>query len=376
MPNNKNTANKSIDQTFGFDKEYYEWISELSSRYRQSQIKAAVKVNSEMLRFYWSVGKDIEERQFDNRYGSHFYENLSRDLSLALCNRKGLAPTSLWYAKSFYRLYSPLFRNLRQDAEKSSTENLRQLAEDFEMLFCIPWTHHQKIIDKVNGDSQKALFFVRKTLENNWGRGTLLNFLSTDLYERQGAAQTNFALTLPKAEGDLAQEYFKDPYRFEFAQLNEEYTEKELKDELMSKLTQFLLELGKGFSFVGREYRLSAGGKDKYIDLLFYIIPLHRYCVIEVKITEFDFPDIGQLVGYTAMVDDLLNTPQDNPSIGLLICKDKNSVLARYALSRVNAPIGISKYELSQQTLPEEMQDKLPSEQEIEDGLNIITKKK
>lgn len=376
MPNNKNTANKSIDQTIGFDKEYYEWISELSSRYRQSQIKAAVKVNSEMLRFYWSVGKDIEERQFDNKYGSHFYENLSRDLSLALSNRKGLAPTSLWYAKSFYRIYSPLFRNLRQDAEKSSTENLRQLAEDFEMLFCIPWTHHQKIIDKVNGDSQKALFFVRKTLENNWGRGTLLNFLSTDLYERQGAAQTNFALTMPKAEGDLAQEYFKDPYRFEFAQLNEDYTEKELKGELIAKLTQFLLELGKGFSFVGREYRLSAGGKDKYIDLLFYIIPLHRYCVIEVKVTEFDFPDIGQLVGYTAMVDDLLNTPQDNPSIGLLICKDKNSVLARYALSRVNAPIGISKYELSQQTLPEEMQDKLPSEQEIEDGLNIITKKK
>jgi predicted nuclease of restriction endonuclease-like (RecB) superfamily len=376
MANKKNTANTGIEQTAGFDKEYYDWISELSSRYRQSQIKAAVRVNSEMLRFYWSVGKDIEERQFDNRYGSHFYENLSRDLSSALNNRKGLAPTSLWYAKSFYSLYSPLFRNLRHDAENSSTANLRQVAEDFEMLFCIPWTHHQKIIDKVKGNSQKALFFVRKTMENNWGRGTLLNFLSTDLYERQGAAQTNFALTMPKAESDLAQEYFKDPYRFEFAQLKEEYTEQELKDELMSKLTQFLLELGKGFSFVGREYRLSAGGKDKYIDLLFYIIPLHRYCVIEVKITEFDFPDIGQLAGYTAMVDDLLNTPQDNPSIGLLICKERNSVLARYALSRVSAPIGITKYELSQQPLPKELQDKLPTENEIENGLNMITKKK
>ena len=260
-------------------------------------------------------------------------------------------------------MYSPLF------------ENRRQVADDFEMLLCIPWTHHQKIIDKVKGDCQKALFFVRKTLENNWGRGTLMNFLSTDLYERQGAAQTNFAMTMPKAEGDLAQEYFKDPYRFEFAQLNEEYTEKELKDELMSKLTQFLLELGKGFSFVGREYRLSVGGKDKYIDLLFYIIPLHRYCVIEVKITEFDFPDIGQLAGYTAMVDDLMNTPQDNPPIGLLICKEKNSVLARYALSRVNVPIGISKYELSQQSLPEELKDKLPTEQEIEEGLKMIAKK-
>jgi len=388
MANKKNTANTGIEQTAGFDKEYYDWISELSSRYRQSQIKAAVRVNSEMLRFYWSVGKDIEEHQFDNRYGSHFYENLSRDLSLALNKKKGFSPTSLKYTKYFYCLYSPFFENRRQVADEllsvnspqvvdeSSSINRRQFADNLEMLFCIPWTHHQKIIDKVNGNSQKALFFVRKTMENNWGRGTLLNFLSTDLFERQGAAQTNFAMTMPKAESDLAQEYFKDPYRFEFAQLKEEYTEQELKDELMSKLTQFLLELGKGFSFVGREYRLSAGGKDKYIDLLFYIIPLHRYCVIEVKITEFDFPDIGQLAGYTAMVDDLLNTPQDNPSIGLLICKEKNSVLARYALSRVSAPIGISKYELSQQPLPEELQGKLPTESEIENGLKIITTKK
>ena len=276
----------------------------------------------------------------------------------------------------FYRLYAPLFPNLRQDAEKSEDGNLRQDAENFEMLFSIPWTHHQKIIDKVKGDSQKAMFFVRKTLENNWGRGTLMNFLSTDLYERQGAALTNFATTMPKVEGDLAQEYFKDPYRFEFAQLNEEYTEKELKDELMSKLSKFLLELGKGFSFVGREYRITAGGKDKYIDLLFYIIPLHRYCVIEVKITEFDFQDIGQLAGYTAMVDDLLNTAQDNPSIGLLICKEKNSVLARYALSRVNVPIGISEYELARQQLPDELQDKLPTETEIENGLQLIQKLK
>ena len=146
-----------------FDKDYYEWIAELSQRYRQNQIKAAVKVNSVMLKFYWSLGKDIVERQFENKYGSHFYETLSRDLTLALGNRKGLAPTSLWYAKSFYSLYSPLFTNLRQDAEDSSGTNFRQDAEEFELLFNIPWTHHQKIIDKVKGDGRKALFFVRKT---------------------------------------------------------------------------------------------------------------------------------------------------------------------------------------------------------------------
>lgn len=383
-----NMADKIDKVIGGFDKEYYDWIAELSTRYRQSQIKAAIRVNSEMLRFYWSVGKDIEERKLENKYGSHFYENLSRDLSLALNKKKGFSPTSLWYTKRFFCLYSTAFENfqqvvgklggtnLQQHVGKSSGSNRQQAVDDFEMLFMIPWGHHCRIIDKAEDNAQKALFFVRKTMENNWGRGTLMNFLSTDLYERQGAAQTNFAVTMPKAEGDLAQEYFKDPYRFEFAQLNEEYTEKELKDELMGKLTQFLLELGKGFSFVGREYRLSAGGNDKYIDLLFYIIPLHRYCVIEVKITEFDFSDIGQLAGYTAMVDDLMNTPQDNPSIGLLICKEKNSVLARYALSRVNVPIGISKYELSQQSLPEELQDKLPTEHEIENGLRMIAKKK
>lgn len=351
------------------DSDYVHWIDELKRRYQRSQIKAAIKVNSEMLKFYWSMGKDIEERQFENRYGSHFYENLSRDLILALNNKKGFAPTSLWYTKSFYCLYSPLFSFLRQPAENFDDVNRRQLADDFEMLFCIPWTHHQKIIDKVKGNSQKAMFFVRKTWENQWGRGVLINFLNSDLYERQGLAQTNFKTTLPAVESDLAQQLLKDPYCFNFTQLKENYSEKELKKELIDKLSQFLLELGKGFSFVGQEYRLSAGGKDKYIDLLFYIIPLHRYCVIEVKTTEFDFQDIGQLAGYTAMVDDLLNTTQDNPSIGLLICREKNNVLARYALSRINAPIGISEYDVAYQQLPKELQNKLPTTEEIEKSL-------
>ncbi len=371
-----------MELTRNIDKEYLEWIAELSQRYRQSQIKAAVKVNSEMLKFYWSIGKDISDRQYDNKYGTHFYESLSRDLSLALNKKKGLSPTNLKYTKYFYGLYSPLFQNLRQDAEitdttnrqqlvdESPNTNRQQLADDFEKLFCIPWGHHVQIIGKCSNNPKKAFFFVRKTLENQWGRGVLLNFLSTDLYESQGAALTNFATTLPKPESDLVQEYFKDPYHFVFLQMNEEYTEKDLKDALMSKLVQFLIELGKGFSFVGREYRLSAGGKDKFIDLLFYIIPLHRYCVIEVKTTEFDFPDIGQLAGYVAMVDDLMNTPIESPAIGLLICKEKNSVMARYALSQISSPIGISEYELSKQQLPKELQDKLPSVEEIEQRLN------
>lgn len=263
-----------MSQLLHIDTEYKQWIQELSLRYRQSQIKASIRVNSEMLRFYWSVGKDITERQFDNKYGTHFYENLSRDLVAALNVKKGFSPTNLKYTKYFYSLYSPLSENRQQPADELVDGNRQQPADEFELLFCIPWSHHQRIIDKAKGDS------------------------------------------------------------------------------------------------VGREFRLNAGGKDKYIDLLFYIIPLHRYCVIEVKTTEFDFQDVGQLAGYTAMVDDLLNTPNDNPSIGLLICKERNAVLARYALSRINAPIGISKYELAQQQLPKDIQSALPSVEEIENELN------
>lgn len=350
---------KVIDVVGISDKDYLKWIQDLCNRYRQSQIKASLQINKGMLSFYWELGKDIEERKYDNKYGSRFYENLSRDLSNVLNNKKGLAPTSLRYTKYFYCLYAPLF------------ENCRQLADEFDLLFSIPWSHHQKIIDKVKGDANKGLFFVRKTLENNWGRGVLVNFLETDLYERNGITMSNFKATMPTVESDLAQQLLKDPYHFNFLTLKEEYTEKELKEKLVDKLSNFLLELGKGFSFVGREYRLSVGGKDKYIDLLFYIIPLHRYCVIEIKVTGFDFQDIGQLAGYTAMVDDLLNTKQDNPSIGLLICKEKNNVLARYALSKINSPIGISEFELSKRQIPEELKDSLPTIEEIERCMNV-----
>ena len=311
------------------DAEYAEWITQLALRYRSSQIKASVKVNDEMLRFYWSVGEDIEKRQFENRYGSHFYENVSRDLRKALRLNRGLSPTTIKYTHYFYRLYSQLIGNRQGVIDDSLPTNRQGVVDDFGCIFKIPWSLHVLIIDKVKNDAKKAMFFVKKTIENNWGYGVLSNFIASDLYERQGASQTNFALTMPAPESDLAQELLKSPYDFSFLPGKEKYQEAELKDALIGHITEFLVELGRGFSYVGKEYRLVAGGKEKFIDLLFYIIPLHRYCVIEVKITEFDFPDIGQLAGYVAMVDDLLNTEVEKPAIGLLICKEKNAVLAR-----------------------------------------------
>ena len=358
-----------MEQLMNLDKEYSLWIADLVQRYRSSQIKAALKVNDEMLRFYWSVGKDIENRQMENRYGSHFYKTVSKDLRKALGLVRGMSETTIRYTRSFYCLYNQLIKNSQQDAEDFGKPIHQQDAEVFNILYRIPWTHHLCIIDKVKGDAQKGYFFARKSIENNWSRAILLNFLSSDLYERQGAAQTNFALTLPAPEGDLAQELLKSPYDFSFLPGKEKYEESELKSSLIEHITNFLIELGKGFSFVGKEYRLVAGGKEKIIDLLFYIIPLHRYCVIEVKITEFDFPDLGQLAGYVAMVDDLMNTKIEKPAIGLLICKEKNNVLARYALSTINRPIGISEYELARQQLPEDLKNALPSPEEIEKGL-------
>ena len=358
-----------MKQRIQLDKEYVQWIVELAQRYRSGQIKSAIRVNEEMLRFYWSVGEDIEKRQYENRYGSHFYENVSKDLRKQLGLIQGLSATTIKYAKYFYRLYSQLVGNRQQDVDDFKTPILPQDAEVFQVIFNIPWAHHVCIIDKVKGDAQKGLFFAKKSLDNNWGRAVLLNFLSSNLYERQGAAQTNFSLTMPAPESDLAQELLKSPYDFTFLPEREKLRETELKSALVDHITRFLVELGKGFSYVGKEYCLVAGGKEKFIDLLFYIIPLHRYCVIEVKVTEFDFPDLGQLAGYVAMVDDLLNTEAEKPAIGLLICKEKNTVLARYALSTINNPVGISEYAVADQQLPDDLKDALPPPEEIERGL-------
>ena len=358
-----------MEQLIQLDKEYASWILELAKRYRSSQIKAAVKVNDEMLRFYWSIGEDIERHKYENRYGSYFYENVSKDLRRTLGLNRRMSETTIKYAHYFYLLYNQIVENHQQDADDFNSPIHKQEVDKSQIIFRIPWTHHLCIIDKVKGDARKAFFFARKSLENNWSRAVLLNFLSSDLYERQGTAQTNFELTLPTPESELAIELLKSPYDFSFLPGKERYQEAELKSALIDHITSFLIELGKGFSFVGKEYRLLTEEKEKFIDLLFYIIPLHRYCVIEVKITEFDFPDLGQLAGYVAMVDDLINTELENPAIGLLICKEKNSVLARYAISTINRPIGISEYALTREELPDDLKHTLPSPEEIEKEL-------
>ena len=368
------------------DKDYSRWISELSSRYRRSQIKAAVKVNEEMILFYLELGRDIVLLDAENKYGSAFYASLSRDLKHALPDASGLSESNIRYAKRCYVLYSEAIGNLQQVAEESegklllaqSLSNPQQVAEEFDLVFAqnvitdlchVPWGHHIAIIDKVKGDPKKALFFVHQTVQNGWSRNMLLNFLDTDLYERQGKALTNFERTLPNESSELAKELTKDPYDFAFTGITGKYNERLLMDKLLDNITQFLVELGTGFAYVGKEYRLQIGDTENFIDLLFYNLNLSCYVVIEVKIGKFEFADAGQLGGYVVSCNHLLRKEgRDNPTIGLLICKEKDNLVAQYALEASSQPLGISEYELAK-LYPEKVEGTIPTIEELEQKL-------
>lgn len=350
-----------MEKTGIVDPEYLQWIKDLSLRYRRGQIKAAVHVNQEMLRYYWDLGKDIVQRDAENKYGSGFFNVLSRDLKASLGLSKGFSPTTLKYAKYFYCLYSQAFENRQQvvDDFKQSEKKTMQ------SILSIPWGHHKYIIDKDPDDVKKALFYVQKTIENGWSRNTLLNFLDSDLYKRSQNTLTNFERTLPKENSDLASEIMKDPYNFAFTGILEPYNERKLKNSLIDNISQFLVELGTGFAYVGKEYRLQIGDNERFLDLLFYNLKLSCYVVIEVKIGKLDFGDIGQLGGYVVACNHLLRkSGRDNPTIGLLICKEKDNLIAQYALEASNQPIGISEYELAK-LYPEKIEGTIPTIEEM-----------
>lgn len=383
------------------DQDYTKWIAELSSRYRRSQIKAAVKVNSEMLQYYWELGKDIVEKKAENKWGSGFMKNLSRDLRELNPDATCFSETNIMYMKKFYLLYqsyviiSPQVVDYLEKKQINSSDkallekniNSPQLVDCFDNfhftqqvveqirrdLFNVPWGHHRYIIDKFFNVPDKALFFVHQTVQNGWSRNVLLNFIDTDLYERQGKALTNFKNTLPDETSDLAQELTKDPYNFAFTGITGKYNERLLKDALLNNITNFLIELGTGFAYVGKEYRIVSGERENFIDLLFYNLNLSCYVVIEVKIGQFEFADIGQIGGYVVTCNHTLRKEgRDNPTIGLLICKEKDRIQAQYALESSSQPIGISEFEL-EKFYPEKIEGTIPTIEEIERGLESLS---
>lgn len=364
---------KTPRQILHSDTSYMKWLDELKNRYLKQRLKAMSAVSNYVLEFYWNLGKDITARQYANTYSSGFYKNLSDDLKIKLPGVRGFSPTGLKYMVYFYNLYSPVIENRPQPVDDFKTSlpiNRPQAVDDFDLetLLSIPWGHHRFIIDKCKGNVQKAIFFVRKTLENNWSRDVLLNWLDTDLYEREGKAISNFQATLPAPQSDLAQQITKDPYSFDFLTLREEYDERDLEDALVNNVTRFLLELGKGFSYMGRQFRLSVGKQEFFPDLLFYNAHIHAYIVIELKVKPFKPEFLGQLSFYVSAIDHQFKTDIDNPTIGLLICKDKDNVVAKYALDAYKQPLGISEYELSK-LIPKDFKTTLPSIDEIEEEL-------
>ena len=349
------------------DKDYLQWVKGLCIRYRQSQIKAAVKVNTEMLKFYWSLGRDIVELQIEQKWGEKVISRLVQDLREALPNVSGLTKRNIYYCKQFYALYAPVTKMLPQTGAINETETLPQIGATFESdIFCVPWGHHKVLIDKCFGYPEKAIFYIHEIVSNGWSRSMLLNFISTELYERQGKALNNFKTTLPDIDSDLAQELTKDPYNFAFTGITKPYNERILKDALLNNITKFLTELGTGFAYVGKEYCLQIGEKENFIDLLFYNLNLSCYIVLEVKIGSFTFADVGQLGGYVVACNHLLRKEgRDNPTIGILICKEKDRIQAQYALESSSQPIAISEYDL-EKFYPEKLEGTMPTIEEWE----------
>lgn len=361
------------DLTLSQNKEYRSWVKELKQRYLSARLKASVDANRTLLEYYWSLGRDITDKQYANTYGSGFYKTLSHDLRSEMPEEKGFSETNLKYMYYFYRLYSQLIENRQQGADDFDSPNRRQSADDLlREIFSIPWDHQCRIVSKCKKNPDKALFFVRKVIENSWGRDVLLNFLGTDLYERQAKAITNFSKTLPAPQSDLAQQTTKDPYVFNFLTMTEDYNERELEDALVANVTKFLVELGTGFAYMGRQYRLQVGEKEIFIDLLFYNTRIHAYCCVELKTGSFEASHLGQLGLYVTAVNHQLKTEYDNPTIGLLICKDKDNIEAQYSLEAYNLPLGISQYELSK-LIPKEIKSSLPSIEQIESTLEQLS---
>lgn len=330
--------------------EYKAFFRDIKERILASQVKAAVAVNRELIELYWEIGFALSIKQQEAGWGAKVVEKLARDLKSSLPHMKGFSLTNLKYMIQFAKEY-PDFKISQQ------------------LVGQIPWGHNILIMQKLSV-LEERFWYVKKTIENGWSRSVLDTWISSRLYSRQGKSITNFTKTLPAPLSDLANQTLKDPYCFDFLTLRGEHNEHELEFGLIEHIQKFLLELGAGFSFVGRQYPLRVSDKEFFLDLLFYHLKLHCFVVVELKAKEFTARDAGQMNFYLSVVDDLLRQPGDHPTIGLLLCKTKDKVIAEYALRDLNKPIGISEYETAiLGSFPDKWKGSLPTIEEIEQEL-------
>lgn len=337
---------------------YIQWLETIKSTITKTQIKASIAVNHELIKLYWTIGKSISEKIKTEKWGSAVIESLSNDLRKQFPNQQGYSRTNLFSMRKWYEFYS------QTEIEKSKVQQL---------VGQIPWGHNILIITK-SVEVEEAIFYIKKTIENNWSRAVLAHQIDLAFYERSGKSINNFINTLPKPHSELAIETLKDPYKFDFLTLREKALEKDIEEQLVTHITSFLLELGGGFSFVGRQVPIKIDGEDFYIDLLFYHIKLKCYIVIELKSVKFKAEYAGKMNLYLSAVDDLIKSDDENPTIGLLLCQSKSEVIAEYALRGSTQPIGIAEYEIIK-SIPSDLKPKLPSIQEIEKELTTTLKK-
>ena len=327
---------------------YDEFLNSLKERIRQSQVRAALAVNQELVLLYWQIGQDILQRQSQEGWGAKVIEKLAKDLKAEFPEMKGFSARNLNYMRSFAKAYpdEPI---------------VQQLAAK------IPWFHNCVLLDKVKNDNER-LWYIQQTIENGWSRAVLEYQIRSKLYQRQGQAVTNFDQVLPQPQSDLAQQILKSPYNFDFLSLGKEAVERDLERALIAHMRDFLLELGEGFSFVGSQYPLEVGGQEFRIDLLFYHLKLRCFIVIDLKMGKFEPAFSGQINFYVNVVDDLLRHPDDQPTIGMVLCKSKENTVVEYALRGVNTPIGVSTHSIEE--LPEPLQQSLPTVEQLQQELN------
>lgn len=346
---------------------YADLLGDIKSRIRQAQNRAALAVNTDLVRLYWDVGRLILVRQKTEGWGAGVIPRLSRDLHNELPELKGFSERNIGYMIRFAREYGAQAILQQPVAKIGSKKKLSQpvaKSASPELLWNIPWGHHALLMEKIK-DQPTRRWYMGQTLAHGWGRDTLAAMIKSRAHSRQGAAVTNFANRLPAPQSELAGQLLKDPYLFDFLTLEEPFHERELETGLVRHLEKFLIELGQGFAFVGRQYPMSVGQDDFYIDLLFYHLKLRAFIVVELKRGKFKPEYAGKMNFYCSVVDDKLRQKTDQPTIGLILCQTKDRLIAEYALRDIRKPIGVADYELTR-ALPKELASSLPSIEQIE----------
>lgn len=330
---------------------YVTFLDDLKQRVRNARLRASLSVNRELILLYWQIGKDILLRQEVEGWGTKVISRLAEDLRKEFPDMKGFSRSNLMNMKSF--------------AESWPDNQIVQ-----QLVGQLPWGHNIRIIQKIK-DKEQREWYVQQTIQNGWSRNVLIHHIDSNLYQRQGQAVTNFERTLPETQSDLAHQLLKDPYNFDFLSLEKGAHERELERGLIEHLKSFLLELGKGFAFVGSQYHLEIGDDDYYLDLLFYHLHLRAYVVIELKTGKFRPEDSGKMNFYLSAVDDTLRHDRDEPSIGLILCRENNRIVVEYALRDTSKPIGVSTYVT--EALPENLEGIMPTVEELEAELSSDT---